>query len=462
MVYKENVAGKNVTVIGTGKSGKASAILASALGARVFVSDIKNEIPAETAEAFREHGVSFETGGHSEAVWDSDLLILSSGVSPDSLSVRGARERNIPLMGELDLVYPFLRGKIIGVTGSNGKTTTTSLIGHMLSSGGYRTAVAGNIGNPASLYANEDLDFVVLELSSFQLYWSELLRVDMAIVTNLAPDHIDWHGSYENYIRSKMKLLGLRRDNAPAILQQRDMDKVEARYMDSLIVPFSWGGRRAIAGNSLRIEGDSILLNYHGSITRLADLKDIPLIGDHNTENMSMALAGLSLLSIPCTDLPSLLKGFVTPPHRCEFVARINGVTFIDDSKGTNVAATVTALTSIRGPKIIILGGQGKGEDYSPLFEAVGQHATEAIAIGQEKETLVSGLYEYGYSRVHGVGSMEEAVTLAYDLAGKECTVLLSPACTSWDMYESYKKRGEHFKSLVRRLEKHYQDRERK
>ncbi len=430
----------------------ALAVLASCLGAEVFVSDTKSSLPEDTIDLFRKNSVSFETGGHSERFWDTDLLVLSSGVSPGSEAVREGMKRNVPIMGEIDFVYPFLNGRIIGVTGSNGKTTTTSLIGHFLKVSGCKTAVAGNIGNPAALYANTDNDFIVLELSSFQLYWSKRLQVDLAVITNLAPDHIDWHGSYANYVHSKANLLLLRKPEAKAIIQKRDMKELNIGE-DKNAVPLTWG-EPCLSGTSILIQGQKILLNTPNGIIPLAHCQDIPLVGTHNVENVAMALSALNLMGVVHPASQELFRGFNPPPHRCEFVAEINGVRYIDDSKGTNVAASVTALNSIEGNKIVILGGQGKGEDYHPLAESVKESVIAAIVLGDEKPRIIDELQKVGYENIYDVQNMEEAVSLAYKLAIPGITVLLSPACTSWDMYESYKQRGDHFHSLINKIMK--------
>ena len=452
MSFKNELSGKKITIIGSGISGRAAAKFASSAGAKVFVSEIKQNISEETSSALKDMEIPFEFGGHSERTWKTDLIVLSSSVSPSSPAVKGAFERGIPVTSELDFVYPFIKDRIIGVTGSNGKTTTTSLIGHFLEACGYKTAVAGNIGNPASLYAGVNLDFLVLELSSFQLYWIKSLKVDLGIITNLAPDHIDWHGSFENYVKSKSKLIKSRKPGAPAIIQLREMKTLDAESCHD-IVPLSWSGLGKDSQGIL-IKGEKIFLNYDGSSECLAEFKDIPLLGKHNVENVAMALAAIRLLKIPPLGPSELFKGYIAPKHRCQFVAKINGITFIDDSKGTNVAATSTALGSIKGEKIIILGGKGKGEDYTPLVKSIKENANKAIVLGEEKVKIIKALLEGGFSNVYEVKTMEEAVLLAYKIASPGETVLLSPACTSWDMYESYVKRGEHFISLVNKLGK--------
>ncbi len=447
MSFKSEISEKRISIIGAGVSGRALAVLASSLGAEVFVSDTKSILPEDTIDIFHKNGVSFETGGHSERSWDTDLLVLSSGISPDSEAVREGMKRNIPIIGEIDFVYPFLNGRIIGVTGSNGKTTTTSLIGHFFEVCGYKTAVAGNIGNPAALYANTNNDFIVLELSSFQLYWSKCLQVDLAVITNLAPDHIDWHGSYANYVNSKANLLLLRKPEAQAIIQKRDMKALNIEK-DKNSVPLTWG-EPCLSGTSIVIKDQKILLNTPNGIIPLAHCQDIPLVGTHNVENVAMALSALSLMGVVHPVPKELFKGFNPPPHRCQFVAEINGVRYIDDSKGTNVAASVTAINSIEGNKIVILGGQGKGENYHPLAESLKKSVIAAIVLGDEKPRIIAELQKVGYENIYDVQNMEEAVSLAYRIAVPGITVLLSPACTSWDMYASYKKRGEHFHSLV-------------
>lgn len=451
---KTELYGKRISIIGAGVSGRALALLASANGADVFVSDKKDALSKETFDIFYENNISFETGGHTEKAWNADLIILSSGVSPCSEAVTEASKLNIPVIGEIDFVYPYLNGRIIGVTGSNGKTTTTSLIGHILEACGYKTVVAGNIGHPAALYAGECYDFIVLELSSFQLFWSKCLRVDFAVITNLAPDHIDWHGSYENYVRSKSNLLQCRNPGAPAVIQARDMEQLNIGVDDN-VIPLSWNNPSS-TGISILIKDQEVFLRTRQELISLVTFQDIPLIGSHNVENVAMAFTVLSQLHTVHLTPGKLLEGFTPPPHRCELVAEIEGVAYIDDSKGTNVAASVTALTSIEGSKIVILGGQGKGEDYGPLVESVKENAIAAIVFGAEKQRIIAALQKVGFASIFDVNDMVEAVSLASRLAQPGTSILLSPACTSWDMYESYKKRGEHFQSLVRELIKDY------
>jgi len=451
---------RKITVIGAGVSGKALAIKASLKGYEVFVSELKENIPEETLKEFDRHHIPVELGGHTDRAWQSELVLISSGISPSSDAVTHAREKGIPVMGEIDFVSPWLKGKVVGVTGSNGKTTTASMIGHVLRKKGFQVAVAGNIGNPVSLVAGEDLDYLVLELSSFQLFWTELLRLDVAVVTNLAPDHIDWHGNYARYVASKSRICGLRKDDSWAIVQAKDISVLGMAQRDK-VLSLTWDKDlydSSSAGLWMDQREKASFISMAGKRKKLMDFSEVPLLGTHNLENAAMALASVKLLGMEELELSSSLSDFVVPPHRCEFVARAKGVTYVDDSKGTNVAASRSALLSISGKKIVILGGQGKGEDYFPLAEAVRDNADAAILLGEEADAIAISLKEAGFSRFFHVADMEEAVLLSARLARPGMTVLLSPACTSWDMYPSYKVRGEHFQDLVKKLSGSVQD----
>lgn len=446
----ENWKGKRITVVGAGVSGTALAVLGRRLGAEVFVSEEKGEIAPDVMQTLSGAKIAWETGGHSARAFDADALVLSSGISPHAFCVEEAALRQLPVLGELDFVVPHIRGRIVGVTGSNGKSTMTSLIGHILRKSGFKTAVGGNLGDAASLFTEEDFDFVVLELSSFQLHWSHNLRSAVAVVTNLAPDHLDWHGSYEAYVAAKAKILALQDSEGWGIIQDRDLEALDAKKADRTFV-LSWAEKpdHKTAGHVFMGQ-DAATLRLEGKEHSLFRYTDVALLGKHNMENVAMSLVAAYLLGSSVADVRGMFYDFRSLPHRCELVGTLEGVTWIDDSKGTNVAASVTALTSIKGRKIVILGGKGKGEDYAPLAEAVAREADAAVLLGAEKEPIKRALRKVNFAEIHEAADMAEAVSTARILARPGMVVLLSPACTSWDMYPNYGKRGEHFCALVR------------
>lgn len=449
-MYEESqVKGKKITVVGAGVSGRALAELAAKLGAEVFVSEAK-ELPEETRKAFESAGISCECGGNTERALDADEIVVSSGISPKAPIVAEALKRGMKVTGELDFVNPYLSGIVIGVTGSNGKTTTTSMIGYFLEKLGYSVMTGGNIGNAVAHAAGRDYDFIVLELSSFQLYWAREFMCDLAIVTNLAPDHIDWHGSYENYVASKANLINCLAPGGAAIYQKRDEDALHIKEGVERF-PLSWHEDAPHERGIYLDEGvGAAWINGGGCRMkrRLFLFGDVKLLGKHNLENAAMAAGALAIFNTRELT-PELIGSFVPPKHRCAFAGKLRGVTFVDDSKGTNVAASVTAMTSLPGTKVMILGGQGKGEEYGPLAEAVKQNARAAVILGTEKEKIASALSAAGFENYRLVRGMEEAVRSAWKLAQEGDTVLLSPACTSWDMYTSYKARGEDFCRVV-------------
>ena len=453
---RDAMKGKRITVIGAGISGASLAQLGARMGAAVFVSDARKIEPACTLDRFRSMNIRWEETGHTEKALDADCVVLSSGISPACFPVTEAKKRGIPVMGELDFIAPCLHGRIVGVTGSNGKSTTTCLIGHMLQRMGFSVAVTGNIGNPLGDAAFQPWDFIVAELSSFQLFWNHDLHCDVAIVTNLAPDHIDWHGSYEGYVESKGRILHTRRPDGWGIVQGRDIPALFRDLPVSRTLPLRWKDEGISGLPALFVDGEKecVTMARNDGEEPLFSFESLPLIGNHNVENGAMAAAAIRLLGIVPENMGSLFEGFKGLPHRCEFVACVRGVKYIDDSKGTNVASSATALSSIQGPKVVILGGQGKGEDYAPLADAVRRNATAAVVLGQEKEKIVSALRAAGFQGIWEASSMEEAVLTASRIVPENGTVLLSPACTSWDMYPNYKKRGEHFRKIVTGLER--------
>ena len=448
---------KRLTVIGAGVSGTALALFARSLGDRVFVSEEKNALAPEAAEQLKSAGIEWETGGHTGRAFEADALLLSSGIPPFASCIKEAERRGVPVIGELDFVIPHIKGRIVGVTGSNGKSTLTALCGHILQKTGLKVGIGGNIGDAASLFTKESFDYVVLELSSFQLHWAHNLKSAVAVVTNLAPDHIDWHGSYEAYVAAKAKIISLQDEGGWSIVQDRDYAALGMRRPEKTVA-LSWSERleSKAAGQVFMGKDSAVLrLDWRGGADEerlLFRYGDTSLLGNHNFENVAMALAAMRLLGVDVPYAKGVIEGFQPLPHRCELARTVNGVTYVDDSKGTNVAASVTAMTSIKGRKVVILGGRGKGEDYGLLAEAVKSEADAAVLIGEEKERIEAALRSVGFDAISRVEDMEAAVYEAGRRAAPGMVVLLSPACTSWDMYENYKKRGEHFCGIVRKL----------
>ncbi|MGC9371874.1 MAG: UDP-N-acetylmuramoyl-L-alanine--D-glutamate ligase [Thermovirgaceae bacterium] len=441
-----------MTIVGAGVSGKALVALAAGLGAKVFVTD-KGPVNEKTRCFFQHRGIAFEEKGHTRKALECDALVLSSGVPPSAKPVVEAARRSIPVIGELDFVADHLKGGIIGVTGSNGKTTTTALTGRILADGGFKTAVAGNIGSPLAECAFGEHDWIVAELSSFQLYWARDFRIDLAVLTNIAPDHLDWHGSLDDYVAAKMKIFTLARRGSPGICQDADAAGVlrvsRPRALEILPLRRDDGSGTVGDTDGIFLSEGNCRLYRNGCPVFLFPFKDVPLVGSHNIENAAMAAATAAMAGAKSTGIAESIAAFKPLPHRCEKVATIHGITYVNDSKGTNVAAASAALDSIQGPIVVILGGKGKGEDYGPLAEAVLRNARAAVLIGEEKDRIASSLLAHGYRTFSMATTMEDAVKAAAKMAPPNATVLLSPACTSWDMYENYRARGEHFQQIV-------------
>ncbi|HOM30809.1 MAG TPA: UDP-N-acetylmuramoyl-L-alanine--D-glutamate ligase [Acetomicrobium flavidum] len=444
-----------ITVVGSGVSGKALALFAKNAGFDVFVTE-QNKLDDDTKELYDENGIKWEEGGHTRGLLDCDLLVLSSGVSEKSIPVKMARQEGLPLKGELDFIYPYLSGKIIGVTGTNGKSTTAALVHHLLTKLGYNAALAGNFGIPLANFAMKKFDYIVIEVSSFQLHWATHFSFDIAIVTNICPDHIDWHGSFEAYVKAKRRIIDLLAPDGYCIYRTKEEDLLQIGNRKG--ARLYWSSNTPVYGNAVQddlvLSNSEVVLMANDHNLKLFSPTTLPLFGRHNVENAAMAMAAVYYLGRDVNKASKSLLDFKNLPHRCERVGEKDGVLFIDDSKGTNVASTITAITSIPGRKVVILGGRGKGEQYDELAKVVKEHVKAAVLLGEEKEAISKALEETGFYNFYFVSSMEEAVSMAFKIADQGEIVLLSPACTSWDMYKNYHERGMHFQKIVKEIVK--------
>ncbi|MDR1966689.1 MAG: UDP-N-acetylmuramoyl-L-alanine--D-glutamate ligase [Synergistaceae bacterium] len=451
MSEHSSLRGSRVTVLGAGISGVSIALLARRLGASVFVSDAGG-ISDAAAKTLESAGIPFEQGGHTDRALSGDLTVVGSGFPPSAPIVKKLNERGIEPVGELDFVMPHIGGRVIGITGSNGKTTTTSLLAHLLVSAGVKCAAAGNIGAPIADLAGRDFDFIAMEVSSFQLHWAKRVSLAGAVMTNLAPDHIDWHGSYESYASSKARIFDFVEEGGFSVLQERDAGAPKGGMRRPHFL--TWG--EASLGNAISLSASRRNAVLNG--VELFGFGDTKLLGAHNMENTAMAMAAMKLLGFGERAARSSLSSFSPPPHRCSLVLEKGGVRYIDDSKGTNIAASSAAMSSIEGPHIVILGGRGKGEDYAGLVGPLKKFARRAILIGEASGDIAAALDRGEYEGYLAAGDMESAVKIAAEIAAPGESVLLSPACTSWDSYSNYGERGDHFASLVRRYAREKDD----
>ncbi len=442
-----------ISIIGAGRSGLAAAKLARSKGYDVFLSESKpKEKYAETAIELEKIGVEFEFGTNTnEKILDSDRIILSPGVPPTADFIVEAEKREMDIISELEFAWEFTNHKIIAITGTNGKTTTTALTGHILQQAGVDVHVCGNIGTPLSAVI-PDLQkdsVIVLELSSYQLDRTKKFRPDVAIILNLTPDHLSYHGSLDNYREAKYKITANQTAEDYLIINGDDDAliasdiKTKANLLFFSVSPLNRG---------IYTEGGTIkyTVSQQHKTEELMAVEKLSLPGIHNTYNSMAAALAARVLEIRNENIRDSLMSFQGVEHRLEFVRSFMGVDFVNDSKATNINATWYALSSYKKPIIWIAGGRGDNNDYSQLDSLVDKNVKSIIAIGEEADAIFNHFcLKTKVDRAH---TLEEAVRLAAEIADFGELVLFTPACKSFDMFDNFEHRGQVFKSAVNSL----------
>lgn len=443
---------KKIVILGAGESGAGSAILAQKYGFDVFVSD-KGQIKEKYKEILTGHQIIWEEGTHSEdKILAAAEVIKSPGIHEDAPIILKLHEKGIPVISEIEFAGRFCKGKKICITGSNGKTTVTNLITHILQKAGKNVAMTGNVGNSfAMAVADGSYDYYVIELSSFQLDGMFDFRADIAILLNITPDHLDRYGyKLQNYVDSKLRVT--RNQQKSDFLIYWDGDPIIRKELTKknygmTLLPFS---DEIKEGMTAYIEGDDLIIDFPKK-TRIMTIHELALKGRHNIYNsMAAAIAG-KVLNIRKDVIRESLADFQGVEHRLEPVITVCGINFINDSKATNVNSTWYAIECMEKSIVWIVGGVDKGNDYSELFEVVGKKVKAIVCLGKDNKKIIEAFRDKVPTIVETF-SMDEAVKSSYYLARKGETVLLSPACASFDLFKNYEDRGRQFKEAVRNL----------
>ena len=446
-----NFAGKHIVVLGAAESGVGAAILAKVKGLQVFVSDSGEIKPSAKAELVK-YAIDFEEKTHTRhQILRADLVVKSPGIPETASIVKEIRDKRIAMVSEIEFAKPFSKGKAICVTGSNGKTTTTMWIYHILKKAGYNVGIAGNVGfSFAKQVALEDHDWYVLELSSFQLDDMHEFKADIAIITNITPDHLDRYAfKMENYVASKFRILQQMTAADYFIYNADDSNIIQWINTNEIaprLVPFSSTKHHAFGGY---LTNEQLIINIKTTTTM--SIHELALKGKHNAQNALAAGIAARLLDIRTDLVRESLMDFENVEHRLEFVAKVNGIEFINDSKATNINAAWYALESMDCPIIWIVGGVDKGNDYSEIEALVKAKVKSIVCLGIDNEKIKEAFTEH-VEHIVETQSATEAVVAAYQLANKEEVVLLSPACASFDLFKNYEDRGNQFKKAVRGL----------
>ncbi len=446
-----DIKGKKISILGAVRSGIGAAKLAKRNGAIPFVSDLRHEEKlAESILSMENEGIAYETGGHSDKVFDCDLIITSPGVPSDAPVLVKGKEKGIKIVSEIEFASWFCKGKIIAITGTNGKTTTTSLCAFVIEKCGEKVYTAGNIGYAFSEIADtvKENEFVVLEISSFQLDHIDRFKPKVAVLINITPDHLDrYENDYEKYKAAKIAITKNMDDEDYFVYNADDIEIPKSLGDDTIEYNFSI--KRKIVNGAFSENG---VLKYSEDleIEEILPISELSLKGEHNLYNISAVVIIAKIFGLNTEKMREALRTFKAVEHRLEFVREVDGIEFINDSKATNVDAVWYALRSFDKPLHLILGGKDKGNNYDDIKEPVLQHVKKIYAIGSSADKV----YNYFKDLVdtEKVDTLENCVEIARQKAAEGEIVLLSPACASFDMFNSYEHRGEVFKEAVNKL----------
>jgi len=453
MLGSFELRGKRVLVVGLARTGVATSLFCAARGAIVTATDTRTESAiGDALPHLRAAGVRLELGGHPKEIFlTQDLVIPSPGVPADAPLLQTTRANGTTIWSEIELADRFLKGRLIGITGSNGKTTTTSLIEHILKSAGVPTILAGNIGTPliSIVERTNDQTVTVAELSSFQLELIESFRPNISVFLNLTPDHLDRHHTIEGYGAAKARIFESQTEADFAVLNADD--PATTNYAPAKPRLF-WFSRKQRVAQGAFVRDDEIVFRRDGNEEAVLKVQDIPLAGAHNVENVLAAVAAVRLAGVDAAAIAKGVRSFSGVEHRLEFVAEIGGVRYYNDSKATNVDATLKALDAFPGRILAILGGKDKGSDYTLLQTPLREKAILALLIGAAADKIEKQIA--GSVAIERAGTIERAVDIASHAARSGDVVLLAPACASFDQFENYEHRGRVFKDLVHQLER--------
>ena len=443
--------GKKVLVVGLGKSGRAAALFLRRQGAQVTVSDIRSaEALGKDIPALLEEGIAVEAGGHGLLTFRrQDLIVVSPGVPLDTPELVQVRTFGLPIIGELELASHYLKGKSLAITGSNGKTTTTALCGEILKAGGLPVEVGGNIGVPVIALVGESRDdgWSVLEVSSFQLETAYRFHAEIAVILNVTPDHLDRHGTFENYAAAKERIFANQTAEDALVLNADDdvTSRMAARTKSRI---FWFSGKRVVRQGAFVHEGAVVFrASEQAAPEFILKVGNIPLKGHHNVENVLAAVCAARLAGVEPEAIRKAVESFKAVEHRLEFVAEINGVDYYNDSKATNVDAAAKAIGAFPKGIHLILGGKDKNSDYRQLRALLEEKVKTVYTIGAAAEKIETHIY--GAVPVVSAGTLDQAVAKAAEAAQPGEVVLLAPACSSFDQFENYEHRGQAFKELI-------------
>jgi UDP-N-acetylmuramoylalanine--D-glutamate ligase len=442
-------------ILGSGESGVGSAILAKQKGFDVFVSD-KSLIKDKYKEQLVAENILFEEGIHTEEkILNADEVIKSPGI-PDKVElVQKLKAKKIPVISEIEFAGRYTNAKKICITGSNGKTTTTLLTYHILKKAGYNVGLGGNVGKSFALQvARENFDYYVLELSSFQLDGMFDFKADVAVLLNITPDHLDrYEYKFENYVESKFRITNNQSKNDAFVYCADDLtiqSYMQEHQIAAEHVPFSI--KKPIDGNGAFLTDNQITLNYKSNQQPLImTIEELALQGKHNVYNSMAASLATRIVDVRKEIIRESLQDFQNIEHRLEFIATINGIEFINDSKATNVNSTWYALESMQKPVVWICGGQDKGNDYNELFDLVKEKVKAIVCLGKDNSKIIAA-FKGAVDVIVETDNANDAVAASYKIGKKGDVVLLSPACASFDLFQNYEDRGMQFKRAVKGL----------
>ena len=450
-ITKETLLNKKITIIGLKKSGYAAAMLGHELGANIFVSDIDNDLEIITNKnKLIKKGVDVETGNHSKLVYDADFWVVSPGVPNDIEIIKQAKTLNIPIIGEIEFASRFTSTPIIAVTGSNGKSTTVNILYSMLKTDKLQPILAGNIGIPFSEKVFEELinpdlgNIYILEISSFQLEFIEQFRAMICVYLNISPDHLDRHENIDKYLKIKLKMIKNHKKD-DTVVYNNDDPVLDIAFNDYLLekIPFSISNQTPFFGvNETKI--------YNENNEPYVFIDDIILKGKHNLSNLLASATVAKLMNVDDKIIINTMKNFSGIDHRLQIIKEINEVTYVNDSKATNIHSVIVAINSFETPIILLLGGKNKNSDFRLLLPHTKRHVKHIVSYGEAGGEIAAAIGDA--VRLNCVSSLSEAVASAHNLASPGDIVLMSPGCASFDQFNNFEERGEKFISLVNNL----------